>query len=524
VSQTASPSAPPALPPSSGPAATAATARGLRKLAAIAATFALLGLATYALPGSQRLRPWVPGEGVPVARMFADSEGELTELPEFAEAAVQSNESANHAQVGDRLGPQVMQNLGEDPGDAQGPAAPGAAGPASGSRERVLASEYEGITQHIEHPDALKAFFTKLAAAARGQAGAIARVAHYGDSAVAADAITSTARRRLQQRFGDSGHGFVLIARGSMHYGHKDVLQRSSGGWEVNSIVNLGLRPGLYGYGGVMARGGGGERAYFGTVSDGTLGTRVSRFELFYQKGRGSGSLELKVDGQRKGVIQTRASKTEDAFHVIEVPDGPHQLAIKALGPPSRLYGVVLERGTPGVVYDSLGIVGAIAERLLGAEPEHIAGQIAHRDPDMLVLAFGGNESAYQWLNIEQYERDLTKVVEHMRRGKPKMSCLVFGPLDQGERDKRGKVVTVKVLPKIVGAQRRVAEQQGCAFFDAFAAMGGEGAMGKWTKGRPRLATSDLRHATPAGYEVIGNMYYKALLEAFAAFTARGGT
>jgi lysophospholipase L1-like esterase len=300
-------------------------------------------------------------------------------------------------------------------------------------------------------------------------------------------------------------------------------VQRSSGNWEVNSIVQLGLRPGLYGYGGVMAKGGNGARAYFGTVKDGAIGTRVSRFELFYQRGRGAGSLELKVDGQRKAVIEARASKTEDAFHAIDVPDGPHQLAIKTMGPPSKLYGVALERSAPGVVYDSLGIVGAVAERLLGAEPEHIAGQIAHRDPDMLVLAFGGNESANAWLNIDQYQRDLTKVVQHMRSGKPKMSCLLFGPLDQGERDKRGKVVTVKVLPKIVGAQRRVAEQQGCAFFDAFAAMGGEGAMGKWTKVRPRLATSDLRHATPAGYEVIGNMYYKALLEAFAAFAARGG-
>jgi lysophospholipase L1-like esterase len=525
VSQTVPSSTPSASPASDASVATAldaGTALGLRKLAAIAATFALLGVATYALPGTQRLRPWVPGEGMPVARMFADNEAEL---PEFAEAAVQSNESASRTQVGDRLGAQVMQNLGEDPdGDPGGDSgAPGAAGPANGPRERVLASEYEGITQHIEHPEALQAFLTKLGAAARGQAGAIARVAHYGDSAVAADAITSTARRRLQQRFGDSGHGFVLIARGSMHYGHKDVVQRSSGGWEVNSIVNLGLRPGLYGYGGVMARGGGGERAYFGTVADGKLGTRVSSFELFYQKARGSGSLELKVDGERKGVIEARASKTEDAFHRIEVPDGPHQLAIKALGPPSRLYGVALERDAPGVVYDSLGIVGAVAERLLGAEPEHIAAQIAHRDPDMLVLAFGGNESANAWLNIEQYERDLTKVVEHMRRGKPKMSCLLFGPLDQGDRDKRGKVVTVKVLPKIVGAQRRVAERQGCAFFDAFAAMGGEGAMGKWIKVRPKLATSDLRHATPAGYEVIGNMYYKALLEAFAAQATRAG-
>jgi lysophospholipase L1-like esterase len=78
-------------------------------------------------------------------------------------------------------------------------------------------------------------------------------------------------------------------------------------------------------------------------------------------------------------------------------------------------------------------------------------------------------------------------------------------------------------VPKIAEAQRRVAAKKGCAFFDAFSAMGGEGAMAEWLKARPRLATSDLRHATPAGYDLIGNLYYKALLKAFADYlTGRG--
>lgn len=509
----AAPESAPAAPSSADGAE--ATALGLRRLGVVALTFALLGVASYALPSSQRFRPWIPGEGLPIVRMFQDSH---SELPEFAEASVQSSADVSRNDVGEQLGDQVARNLGDDGSDDDRSSDAAGGGP-TGPRGQVLPTEYEGITQHIEHPEALKAFFAKLAAVVGNKVGAIARVAHYGDSAVAADAITSTARRRLQQRFGDSGHGFVL-ARGPMHYYHKDVVQHSSDGWEVNSIVQLGLKPGLYGYGGVMTRGGNGERAYFGTVKGNPVGTRVSRFELFYQRSRGGGSLELKVDGERKAMVDARSDKPEDAFEVIDVPDGAHTLAIKAVGNPSRVYGVALERAVPGVVYDSLGIVGAVAERLLGAESEHIDAQIAHRDPDMLVLAFGGNESANEWLNIEQYERDLTKVVAHMRHGKPAMSCLLFGPIDQAERDKRGKIVTVKVLPKIVEAQRQVAAQQGCAFFDAFSAMGGAGAMGQWTKVRPRLATSDLRHATPAGYEVVGNMYYKALLEAFAAFTA----
>jgi len=503
------------------------TALSLRRLATVALGFCLCAALSYALPGSQRLRPWVPGEGMPVVRMFEDG---AESLPEFAEAGAQSNQSAS--QLADQLGERIAQNLGggddgvghdgRDGEEAHGGQERDAGkGDRAGTRARIDPGEYAGIAQHIEHPEALRAFFKQLAAVARREPSAIARVAHYGDSAVAADAVTSTARRRLQQRFGDAGHGFVL-ASGPMHYLHRDVVQHASDGWEVNSIVQLGLSPGLYGYGGVQAHGGAGERAYFATVKDGEIGTAVSSFELFYQRCRGCGALDVRLDGTRQALLKTRSDHSEDAFYKLDVPDGPHSLALKAIGSPSRLYGVALERDGPGVVYDSLGIVGAVAQRLLGADPDHIAAQIAHRDPDMLVLAFGGNESANDWLNLEDYEHDLTRVVQQMRRGKPSMSCMLFGPLDQGERDKRGRVVTVKVLPKIVAVQRRVSAQQGCAFFDSFAAMGGEGAMGEWTKVHPRLATSDLRHATPAGYEVIGNMYYKALLEGFAAFLRAG--
>jgi hypothetical protein len=97
------------------------------------------------------------------------------------------------------------------------------------------------------------------------------------------------------------------------------------------------------------------------------------------------------------------------------------------------------------------------------------------------------------------------------------MSCLLFGPLDQAERNERGAIVTLEKLPQIVEVQRSVAKREGCAFFDTYAAMGGEGSIARWRKARPRLATSDLRHATPEGYELTGNLYYKALLKAFAA-------
>jgi hypothetical protein len=139
-----------------------------------------------------------------------------------------------------------------------------------------------------------------------------------------------------------------------------------------------------------------------------------------------------------------------------------------------------------------------------------------------MILGFGGNEAVNKFLNMENYKRDLVRVLNLVREGRREMSCMLMGPLDQGERNDRGAVVTVDVLPKIVEAQRQVAKEQGCAFYDVFAAMGGAGAMGEWFKARPKLSASDFKHATPAGYELIGNLYYRALLKAFAGYLATG--
>lgn len=376
------------------------------------------------------------------------------------------------------------------------------------------------VAQHVEYPEALASFFAQLARVASGEGGAIARIAHYGDSAVAADGIASTARQLLQSRFGDSGHGFTLFTHGAMYYAHRGVENRSIGDWEALSIMRRSASPERYGYGGLQSRGRNGASASVGTSTKSGVGRTVSRFELSYQRYPGGGPLELTIDDQPPSTLQTHAPEPADAFEVIELPDGPHTLTIRAPGASARVYGVALERSGPGVIYDSLGIVGARAVRLLQIDAEHLRAQIARRKPDLIVLAYGGNESVNSKLNIANYKQQLVQVLQHVRSGRPEMACMLMGPLDKGERNAQGAIVTLDILPKIVQAQREVSKEQGCAFFDVYSAMGGPGSMGRWSKARPRLAWADYRHATAAGYEVIGNLYYRALMKAFAAYVS----
>jgi lysophospholipase L1-like esterase len=500
------------------------TQRALRRMAMALLTVVALSLVPYLVPGLQRLRPWVPGEDAPLVHLFQEWNAQL---PTFAGAGdgYQSPQRPS-ARLADELGGSVAANLGDDAPVAPAPPAPPAPdGAQEGSPAppavRVEPREYDGIEVEIHDPGhrGMAPFYAALLQTAQEKPGALTRVTHYGDSSIATDLITHTVRRRLQGRFGDGGHGFLLVARGHMPWGHRDVGHQASDDWELREMVRGALRDGRYGYGGVQYRGRPGASARFSTAEDAPVGERVSRFELYYQRSKRGGRVRLQVAGDDPKDLDTRSKATEDAFEVVTVPDGAHELHLRVLSGQPVLYGMVMERDGPGVVYDSLGMVGARARRMLNFDADHIRGQLDHRSTDLLILGFGGNEADDPPARIAQsYEDEFVKVLRHMRAGREGMGCLVFGPLDQARRDERGRIATIPTVPKIVEAQRKAAEREGCAFYDTFAAMGGEGAMQRWYRSRPRLALGDFRHATPAGYEVIGNMFYKAILKGFSEY------
>ena len=70
-----------------------------------------------------------------------------------------------------------------------------------------------------------------------------------------------------------------------------------------------------------------------------------------------------------------------------------------------------------------------------------------------------------------------------------------------------------------------IALEEGCAFFDTFSAMGGEGSMGRWYKATPRLTSGDFSHPTRAGRRVLGGMLYRALMKGYVDWRkAKAGT
>ncbi len=382
------------------------------------------------------------------------------------------------------------------------------------------AREKAGITAktEIEDPDgALFPFFARLAVTedakkhpGPGSAGAVTRIVHYGDSVLTSDLISGTARRRFQERYGDSGHGFVLTANAWDWYFHNDVFHTASDGWSMQRIVGPWADDGRYGPGGVSFTATAGARATFGTAQKGEYGRNVGRFDIYYLEQPIGGELESVVEGGETARWTTRGPAKVTRVHSVRVADGAAKMQLFARGK-ARVFGVALERDQAGVVYDAMGINGARAA-LLGDQMngDHWREIMDLRDPGLVILNFGTNESEAGVLD-PHYDDQLGKLIEKAKAAAPNASVLVMSPIDRASKASGGELKTRKVILDLVEAQRRLAHLHHVAFFDMFEAMGGKGSMARWLKLSPPLGTADMTHPTPAGGEVLGNILFAAL-------------
>ncbi len=367
----------------------------------------------------------------------------------------------------------------------------------------------------IEDPTghALDAFFARLARTDRRMPGAITRILHYGDSTISSDYVSGTVRRRLQARFGDAGHGYILVANPWEWYFHNDVLHFSEGEWRASRLAGPTAPDGMYGLGGVTFTSTGGS-ATFGTASHGDYGRKASRYEIYYLEQPGGGDVEIDVRGIPPERFSTRGPEKASRVHTVTTDDGESRITVRAVGGgPARLFGVAIERDQPGVVYDALGSHAAQATFWQRQDRRHWQDQFALRDPALVILQYGTNESDVPKLNLAEYESALGALLDELGAIVSGASILVVAPLDRAEwRD--GRIATRPIIEDIVAIQRRVALSHGAAFWNTFEAMGGEGSMARWVKARPQLS-GDMTHPTVRGAEVLGNLLSDALVRAY---------
>jgi lysophospholipase L1-like esterase len=234
------------------------------------------------------------------------------------------------------------------------------------------------------------------------------------------------------------------------------------------------------------------------------------------------GAFSFEADGMPLGVVQTMAEDRHPAWTSFELPAGSRKFTLRVESGRVRLYGVEFSKNRPGVLYSSLGVNGANITLLSHAfNGAHWAAQLHHYRPDLVVLAYGTNESGFPKFVDSTWGGELKAAVKRLQAALPETSILLMSPMDRGERNDRGEIETIQALPRLVKIEARVADETGVAFFNTFQAMGGDGTMAKWYAAEPRLVGADYIHPMPAGAKIVGELLYGALRDGYNEYKLR---
>jgi lysophospholipase L1-like esterase len=342
------------------------------------------------------------------------------------------------------------------------------------------------------------------------------RIAAYGASHTQADVYASYLRYYLQERFGNGGPGFFPLGMERGWSKHDFAIKNR--GVEVEYVTSKGPPPhGRFGMAGSAAVTGpnGWIRITPHEGNDPELA--ASQYGLYYAAEPSGGDLSISIGGGEAQVLSARSETVEARFQHFERPLGWHTVEVRGTGSGStRIFGLSIERMQPGVVLDTLGIRGTRAATMLFWDRALWEAPLRQRTPDLLLLAYGTNETTDRNQPIEEYQASLQRVLEKVRQALPDASCVLVGPGDFPKAQGNGWVTRPRLL-EIIAEQRRLAPRFGCGFWDAYAFMGGAGSMVEWVRAHPRLGALDHIHLTTRGYVRMGMALGDALLRAYDA-------
>jgi lysophospholipase L1-like esterase len=244
--------------------------------------------------------------------------------------------------------------------------------------------------------------------------------------------------------------------------------------------------------------------------------------EIHFLRQPGGGVLKVEAAGQALGSVETDGPTKEPAYQTFPLNAGMRDINLSVERGPVRMFGVSFEKNTPGVIYNSLGLNGGQVQFIVRYfDKPQWTEELEHQHPDLVVINYGTNESIYADYIERYYPGELRQVIERVKAAVPRASVLIMSPMGRGQRDSNARITTVPTLPKLVDIQRQMAQETGCAFFNTFQAMGGEGTMARWYDSTPRLVSADFTHPLPAGARKVGVLLDQALESGYRKFKAR---
>jgi lysophospholipase L1-like esterase len=392
-----------------------------------------------------------------------------------------------------------------------------------GSREVPAPAE----PHRLSSPEALAPFFAAVDNRTTRQP---VRILQIGDSHTANDSLSGRMRERFQARFGAAGRGWLPAGMPYKYY-RSQLVSVSEGNWRhVKPNDHAGVALGLDA---VAAES---EPQDAVMTLDSTESEGFDRFAAEYLTQPNGSAFTVAVDGGAPVRVSTASSVTAITRFDLPLDHPAHRVELRAEGrPPVALLGWDVERQTPGVIYENHGTIGATVGILEQMTPEAVSFEMAERQPALLIVAFGTNEGFDDSLDLGGYSGRFASAVQALRHAAGGVPVLVLGPPDGNRHDRACTAAPcgssdpcawyapAKLAP-VRDIERRVAAQNGWAYWDWFSAMGGVCSIDRISQANPPLAMPDHVHLSGAGYQAMADLLFGDLMRAYEAWKAQPRT
>lgn len=372
---------------------------------------------------------------------------------------------------------------------------------------RAATSAGVGSDTHAPPPGSWEAWLTKLRARRAGRPGKL-RVLQLGDSELVADGPSREVRARLQAVYGDGGVGFVPVASPVRYYDHSRVKALPPRSMFPYRFTQSRLEDTDYGPVGIAFRATAGARGVLEVRGE----TGTCHLRLHYARLPGGGEVKVAADGEEVIAVSTQADAWSHAVAEAAPLRCPQRIETTVENAPARLFGFELEREGDGLVWSTMGVLGARIDQFSVYRPERLEPGLAALRPDLLVINFGLNRAAGPWRPPDTYVGEATAVLKRMRAAVPEAACLVVAPYPCGD-PAHGRPGYVSEGVSL--AQREAATQAGCAFMDRFSLAGGAPQIAAWRRTRVPVLSGDYTHLTNDGAARMGQAMSDVLLAIF---------
>ncbi|MDR2149122.1 MAG: hypothetical protein LBE91_22000 [Tannerella sp.] len=331
------------------------------------------------------------------------------------------------------------------------------------------------------------------------------RIAFVGDSFIEGDIIVADFRAKMQERFGGRGVGFIPVTSNVSQF--RPTVKQSAEGWNTYSIIKNKKQ--RYALSGLLFESKSDDASINFKNVDMYPGLKeVSLLKIIYVN---SENTEVEIsDNEEKGGLIYDLPATSGEIKQFEVRGTFSGAEIKFRNAEGlQALGLALEDNS-GVVVDNLSLRGNTGMVMTEIDGDWCRELQRIRPYDLIVLQYGLNVASDSTREYSWYRRQMITVIQHIKNSFPGADVMLLGVSDRSTKKGNGYTTMPSVI-SLLRTQRQTAKDAEIAFWNIFAAMGGQNSMVQFVKANK--ASKDYTHLSFKGGREIANAFYDALLQ-----------